>query len=128
MTPTFLDTGERMAIVGTPGGGRITSMMLLATLAFINGADAQDMVSRLRFHHQYLPDEVQFEPGALAPAVVQELKAMGHTLRELRNNHGNMQVVIWNRTTNHVEAASDPRGIGTATVSTQKRPSAAMVQ
>jgi gamma-glutamyltranspeptidase / glutathione hydrolase len=52
-----------MAIVGTPGGGRITSMMLLATLAFINGADAQDMVSRLRFHHQYLPDEVQFETG-----------------------------------------------------------------
>jgi gamma-glutamyltranspeptidase/glutathione hydrolase len=128
MTPTFLDTGKRMAIVGTPGGGRITSMMLLATLAFINGADAQDMVSRLRFHHQYLPDEVQFETGALAPAVVQDLKAMGHTLHELRHGRGNMQVVIWNRATNHVEAASDPRGIGTATVSTQKSPSAAMVQ
>ncbi|HKF95243.1 MAG TPA: gamma-glutamyltransferase, partial [Gammaproteobacteria bacterium] len=127
MTPTFLDTGERMAIVGTPGGGRITSMMLLATLAFINGADAQDMVSRLRFHHQYLPDEIQFEPDAINARVARRLKAMGHALSEEDEDYGNMQVVIWDRKQHEVSAASDPRGSGAATVRTQRR-KAAMAQ
>lgn len=123
MTPTFLDTSRRLGLVGTPGGSRIISMVLLAALEFINGSDAQGMISLPRFHHQYLPDEIQFEPGALAPSVVRHLKAMGHTLHELDDDYGNMQVVIWDRAANHVEAGSDPRGIGAAIV---KSPSSKM--
>jgi len=121
MTPTFLDTGERIAIIGTPGGGRITSMMLLATLEFINGGDAQDLVALPRFHHQYLPDEIQFEPDAINARVARRLKAMGHALSEEDEDYGNMQVVIWDRKQHEVSAASDPRGSGAATVRTQRR-------
>ena len=56
MSPTFLDDGERVAILGTPGGSRIITMMLLAAMEFADGADAQAMVSRPRFHHQFMPD------------------------------------------------------------------------
>ena len=115
MSPTFLDDGTRVAIVGTPGGSRIISMVLHATLAFAEGAGARAMVARPRFHHQYLPDEVQHEPGAFAPAVAARLRALGHRLREV-GPYGNMQAVVWNRRAGTVEAASDPRGIGTARV------------
>ncbi|MGH8502697.1 MAG: gamma-glutamyltransferase [Gammaproteobacteria bacterium] len=116
MTPTFLDDGERMAVVGTPGGSRIISMVLLATLEFMRGGDADDMVSLPRFHHQYLPDEIQFEPTAIEPEVARRLKAMGHTLREQDDTYGNMHVVIRDKSTGETRAASDPRGIGEATV------------
>src|SRR5690606_21611957 len=56
MTPTFLEQGDRLAILGTPGGSRIISMVLLASLAFADGADAPAMVALPRYHHQYLPD------------------------------------------------------------------------
>jgi gamma-glutamyltranspeptidase / glutathione hydrolase len=124
MTPTFLDTGKRMAIIGTPGGSRIISMVLLATLEFINGGDAQDLVALPRFHHQYLPDEIQLEPGAITPRVAGRLKAMGHVLSEEDEDYGNMQVVIWDRKQHEVSAASDPRGSGAAIVKLQRRKAA----
>lgn len=116
MTPTFLDNGERLAIIGTPGGSRIISMVLLAALEFVQGGGAETIVALPRFHHQYLPDEVQFEPGAIQPRVARHLEAIGHTLHELDDDYGNMQAVVWDRSSNRVDAASDPRGIGVASV------------
>jgi gamma-glutamyltranspeptidase/glutathione hydrolase len=116
MTPTFLDDGERIAIIGTPGGSRIISMVLLATLQFVDGADARGMVSYPRYHHQYLPDEIQYEPGAIGPGVGKRLESMGHNLHELDNDYGNMQAVIYDRKAKRVSAASDPRGIGAARI------------
>ncbi|WJW75752.1 gamma-glutamyltransferase [Thiohalobacter sp. IOR34] len=114
MTPTFLDDGERLAILGTPGGSRIISMVLLATLEFAAGREPAAWVARPRFHHQYLPDAIQFEPGALAPALQRRLEAMGHRLRPLDAPYGNMQAVLWDRRNGRVLAASDPRGVGAA--------------
>ncbi len=116
MTPTFLDDGRRFAILGTPGGSRIITMVLLATLAFQQGATAADMVALPRFHHQYLPDAVQFEPGALSPAVQAALHRRGHALAPQQRPWGNMQVVILDHASGAVEAAADPRGIGRAEV------------
>ncbi len=115
MSPTFLDDGRRLAILGTPGGSRIITMVLHAILGFAEGADARGLVARARFHHQYLPDEVQHEPGAFTPAVAARLRALGHRLREVEP-YGNMQAVVWDRRAGTVEAASDPRGIGAARV------------
>jgi gamma-glutamyltranspeptidase/glutathione hydrolase len=114
MTPTFLDDGERFAIVGTPGGSRITSMVLLATLDFAAGAGGHSMVSRRRYHHQYLPDRIEFEPGALSTAEVASLRARGHEIKALERPYGDMHAVIWDRRSNRVTAASDPRGEGSA--------------
>jgi gamma-glutamyltranspeptidase/glutathione hydrolase len=116
MTPTFLDDGDRIAILGTPGGSRIISMLLLATLEFAHGSDAHTMASVPRFHHQYLPDVVQLEPNALEEPVERGLQDLGHTTKRLERNYGNMQIVLWDKRKNHVTAAADPRGIGTAVV------------
>jgi len=70
------------------------------------------VASRKRFHHQYLPDEVSFEPGAFSAEEQQQLQQRGHVLKEMRSGYGNMQVVTWDKTTGKVAAASDPRGDG----------------
>jgi len=116
MSPTFLEGPQRIAILGTPGGSRIITSVLLATLAFAQGADAQALVSAPRYHHQYLPDEIQVEPRALGAALAGRLEAMGHVVHRLERPYGNMQAVTWDRIRQRVEAASDPRGIGAATV------------
>jgi gamma-glutamyltranspeptidase/glutathione hydrolase len=116
MSPSFVETGERTAILGTPGGSRIITMVLLAMLDFHQGASAEHMVKLGRFHHQYLPDKISYEPGVINEKVESKLKKLGHTVEELDADYGNMQVVIVNKKSKKSEAASDPRGGGKATV------------
>jgi gamma-glutamyltranspeptidase/glutathione hydrolase len=112
MAPTFLESPRGVAVLGTPGGSRIISMVLLATLAWIDGADAPAMAALKRYHHQYQPDVVAFETGAFSDADQAALRALGHRLEASARPYGNMQVVTWDRATGKVEAASDPRGGG----------------
>lgn len=114
MTPTFIESSNRVAILGTPGGSRIISMVLLASLAFIDGASATQLVSTPRFHHQYLPDRIQFEQTALSETSRTQLQALGHHVEELGRTYGDMHAVVWNKQTGEVEAAADPRGGGQA--------------
>jgi gamma-glutamyltranspeptidase/glutathione hydrolase len=116
MTPTFVESADGVAILGTPGGSRIITMVLHGILAMAEGEDPEQWVSRPRFHHQYLPDEVQYEPGALGEKQVEALQAMGHRLNALERAYGNMQAVYWDSKNGRVIAASDPRGIGRAEV------------
>ncbi len=116
MSPTFLESERGIAILGTPGGSRIISMVLLASLAWFDGADAREMVSLKRYHHQYFPDAVAYEKGALTADEEAALAARGHKLQPSARSYGNMQVVTWDRETGRVEAASDPRGGGDVTV------------
>ncbi len=116
MTPTFVETGARLGIVGTPGGSRIISMVTLAVLGFADRMLPQTWVGWPRFHHQYLPDEIQYEPGALSAAEMEGLQKRGHRLRELQASYGNMQAILWDKTINKVYAASDPRRQGMAKV------------
>jgi gamma-glutamyltranspeptidase/glutathione hydrolase len=67
------------------------------------------MVSVPRFHHQYLPDVLQFEPGGLADEERRALEARGHALREVSRRYGNMNVVTWEYADGKVVAATDPR-------------------
>lgn len=115
MTPTFLETPHGLAILGTPGGGRIISMVLLGTLDYFDGGDAKSIVSIPRYHMQYLPDVVFYEPGALTPDEVTGLGNMGYTLQRV-TPYGNMQAITWDYKTGKVMAAADPRDIGTAEV------------
>jgi len=110
MTPTFLDDGTRVAILGTPGGSRIITMVLAATLDFASGETPKSWVAKRRFHHQYLPDQIEFEDGAFSADVLKGLEQRGHRLNALERPYGNMQAILWNRETGEVSAASDPRG------------------
>jgi gamma-glutamyltranspeptidase/glutathione hydrolase len=116
MSPTIIESKDKLAILGTPGGSRIITMVLNSILGVAQGKSAKQIVSAPRFHHQYLPDEVQYEPSAFTSREVEELEKRGHTLHELKYKYGNMQVVIVNKQTNQVTAASDPRGEGNSIV------------
>jgi len=116
MTPTFVQSEDVVAILGTPGGSRIITMLLHGVLSLSEGEPVSDWVSRPRFHHQYLPDHIQFEPAALTEQEQAELKARGHELKPLQRTYGNMQAVFWNRKSGAVSAASDPRGLGAAEI------------
>ena len=116
MTPTFLETPDRVGIVGTPGGSRIISMVMLAALDFADGGLPQSWVSLRRFHHQYQPDQVQFELHGLTKFERQRLTGMGHELREISRRYGNMQAILWDKTEDRVYSASDPRGEGLAVI------------
>ena len=118
MTPTFLETPDAVVILGTPGGSRIITMVLLAALEVAHGrGGVQDWIAMPRFHHQDSPDVVEYEPGAFSADEIRELTARGHTLTLRATGYGNMQAIVWNKKMNRVEAASDPRGEGRAVLS-----------
>jgi gamma-glutamyltranspeptidase / glutathione hydrolase len=121
MSPTFVESDRGVAILGTPGGSRIISMVLLGILDMEQGHGPDSWVSRPRFHHQYLPDVIQYEPGAFDDNVLAALRKRGHTLQPLTQTYGNMQAIFWDYTTGRVEAASDPRGGGLAVVKPASR-------
>ncbi len=112
MSPTFLESDRGVAIVGTPGGSRIITMVLLATLAWIDGASAEEMVGLKRYHHQYYPDTVAYEAGAFTPEEEAALQARGHRLVPSQRTYGNMNVVTWDFGSGRVDTATDPRGRG----------------
>jgi len=116
MSPTFIETDDRVGILGTPGGSRIISMVLLGILDFADGNLPNSWVSVARYHHQYLPDEVQFEKGGLGFLEQKALEKRGHVLKEKNRRYGNMQAILWDKKINQVFAASDPRGEGKAVV------------
>lgn len=126
MTPTFLVSDSRVAVLGTPGGSRIITMVLLGILGYADGLAPQQVAALPRYHHQWLPDVVQTETGALAEPTIAALRAMGHTVatpppaadgRSSSHVWGNLQTVMWNREGNVLEGGSDPRNpVGSAKV------------
>lgn len=114
MSPTFVVGPERIGILGTPGGSRIISMVLLGILDFADGQLPESWVDRPRYHHQYRPDVVQFEEQAFNASERGALEAMGHALRPTRGSYGDMHAIMWDRRTDIVYAASDKRGEGAA--------------
>ncbi len=114
MTPSFVESPERIGILGTPGGSRIISMVLLGILDFADKQLPESWVDQPRYHHQYKPDVVFYERKAFTSEEQRRLAAMGHSLRVSRRNYGNMHAIMWDRRTNHVYAASDKRGEGEA--------------
>ena len=114
MSPTFLEDDTRIAVLGTPGGSRIISMVLLAILDFHKGHGPQSWVKVPRFHHQYIPDMIQYEPEGLTAKDIIGLLALGHELKPKSYRYGNMQAIQQDKKTKTVTAASDPRGEGLA--------------
>jgi len=116
MSPTFIETDSSVGLLGTPGGSRIISMLLLAILEAEKGAQANSWVALPRYHHQYLPDVIQHEPEALSDELKAGLIAKGHKLESVGRAYGNMHAILWDKENSQVTAASDPRGRGKALV------------
>ena len=126
MTPTFMSNADKVAVIGTPGGTRIITMVLLGMLGYADGLDAPQVAALKRYHHQWWPDVVDTERDALPADVVAALRAMGHVVtvpgednqgRRSSDAWGNMNTVLWDRRGNSLSAGSDPRnGVGKAEV------------
>ena len=110
MTPTFIESEKGLAILGTPGGARIITMVLLSILDYFEGGTAETMTATKRFHHQFLPDVIRYEKDAFTEETIKILESKGHTLQEI-SSYGNMQVVTWEKDSGDVNSSSDPRGI-----------------
>ncbi|WP_375741035.1 gamma-glutamyltransferase [Pseudomonas boanensis] len=116
MSPTFIESEQEFAAFGTPGGSRIPSMVLLSVLEYLSGQPVARWPAVARYHHQYLPDQIEHEPGAFSASESAELRARGYSLKPLERNYGNQQVLFWNKAKRTLEAASDPRGLGLSEV------------
>ena len=112
MTPTFVEDRKGVLVLGTPGGSRIVSQVLLAVLDYLRApaVDLAGIVESPRYHHQWWPDRVEIEPEGFAGEWRLALEAKGHRLQVVKRRWGNMQLVFKSRQTGAAQAASDPRG------------------
>ena len=117
MTPTILVSDDQVAALGAPGGSRIITEVLLGILGYDAGLGAQEVAALPRIHHQWLPDAISAEPGALSPATIAALEAMGHTVNAGEDTWGNLQTVSWDRDGGTLSGGTDPRNpVGSAEV------------
>ncbi|MFT4178960.1 MAG: gamma-glutamyltransferase [Thermomonas sp.] len=127
MTPTFMESPGKVAVLGTPGGTRIITMVLLGILGYDAGLDAQQVAALPRYHHQWWPDAIEAEPKAFTAETVRALQALGHKLelppdeaeggRGSSHVWGNLQTVEWDRAANVLRGGTDPRNpVGKAEV------------
>jgi gamma-glutamyltranspeptidase/glutathione hydrolase len=112
MSPTFVENDEGVLVIGTPGGSRIISMVVLSILEYLgpNAPVTDTLVSLPRYHHQYLPDRVQIEPESFNKEWVADLKRRGHNVQVYRRKWGNMQAVHCPKFQQNCVILSDPRG------------------
>lgn len=80
MTPTIvMKDGKTLLITGSPNGSRIINAVLQVVINVVDhGMDGEQAVTSPRIHHQWMPDYVHYEAGALNPETVEALREMGH--------------------------------------------------
>lgn len=110
MTPTIVTKdGKLVMVTGSPGGSRIITITLETILnALVYGMDAQAAVDAPRTHMQWLPDELEYEPGAFDPPTRAALAAMGYRFREI-SQWGSAQTVVVDPATGIRYGGSDRR-------------------
>ena len=113
MSPTFVEDDRGILVIGTPGGSRIISMVVLGMLEYLKEGqpNLKKIVSKPRLHHQYLPDKVFVEPDGFNDKWIRIMKSKGHNVVISKKTWGNMQIVFFNKITKAYEIANDPRGL-----------------
>jgi gamma-glutamyltranspeptidase/glutathione hydrolase len=84
MTPTIVEKdGKLFMVVGTPGGSTIITSVLQTILnVYEYNLSMQEAVNAPRFHHQWLPDLITFEPNTFETKTIDQLKAKNYIINE----------------------------------------------
>lgn len=112
MTPTIIFRDNKpFLIVGSPGGGRIITTVLQTFLNITeHGKTLQEAIDLPRFHHQWLPDEIQFEDNFGSDLTRSELKQMGYTIKDI-SDFGRVDAIMLDEN-GTMTAHTDKRGYG----------------
>jgi gamma-glutamyltranspeptidase/glutathione hydrolase len=110
MTPVIMTKGGKLFMVtGSPGGSRIITIVLSTIQNVVDyGMNVQQAVNAPRLHMQWLPDEIQMEPGALDQPAMDRLQAMGYSFKEIPS-WGSAQAVLIDQKTHVLYGGSDRR-------------------
>ena len=112
MTPTIVEKdGELWMVVGTPGGSSIITTVAQVILNVEEfGMSMQEAVDAPRFHHQWLPDQITFEPNKFDKKLLQQLNKLGYkTIEKLNIITGKVDAILV-REDGSYEGGADSRG------------------
>jgi gamma-glutamyltranspeptidase/glutathione hydrolase len=113
MTPTIVEDpqGRLRMVLGSPGGARIiTTVFQVMTNILDRGIDPQTAVSLPRFHHQWLPDQLEVE-SAFPDEVRSEVAALGWHVQQV-DTFGAADVILVDYTASggrRIYGGADPR-------------------
>lgn len=95
MSPTLVTKdGKTFMVLGSPGGSRIITITLQTALNVIDhGMAPQEAVDAPRIHHQWLPDEVNYEQRGVSADSLNLLKTMGYKMVE-QNPWGAAELIL----------------------------------
>lgn len=112
MTPTIVEkNGSLYMVVGTPGGSTIITSVLQAILnVYEFKMTMQEAVNAPRFHHQWLPDEIVFEPSTFSKALLTDLRKKGYIINEKNNEIIGEVDAILVLSDGKLEGGADKRG------------------
>jgi gamma-glutamyltranspeptidase / glutathione hydrolase len=111
MTPTIvLKDGQLWFALGSPGGPTIINTVTQIIINIIDhGMDIQQSIDWPRVHHQWMPDEIRYEPFGLSPDVIKSLREMGHKFTERPRYMGDAEAIMIEGKTGVRLGGSDPR-------------------
>nr|WP_315164133.1 gamma-glutamyltransferase [uncultured Flavobacterium sp.] len=112
MTPTIVEkNGKLFMVVGSPGGSTIITSVLQTILnVYEYGMSMQESVNAPRFHHQWLPDLITFEPNTFEPKTIETLKTKGYLINEKTTPVIGKVDAILVLPNNNLEGGADFRG------------------
>jgi gamma-glutamyltranspeptidase/glutathione hydrolase len=121
MTPTIVARdGQLFMVTGSPGGRTIINTVLHTILNVVDfGMNIQEAVDAPRFHHQWLPDRINYERHGLSPDTTALLESRGHALREV-GGQGVAEAILNNAENGLLEAALDGRAADGGAVGTDR--------